>query len=176
MKELFQNYLYHAFHAMTKFDYMALGWVLFLSLLTIVLAAFIRHRGLSHFLLFLGFTLFFMGPPALKVTLDRYIRAADVNVTEYKALHYTHALLVKGTITNRGKVDYSHCDLVVVVRHIEHNPIKAYIAKIKPSFVAIKNWDGPLPVGDTQPFRILADGFNDKNGDFNLTIIPRCYP
>ncbi|NPA29366.1 MAG: DUF2393 domain-containing protein [Epsilonproteobacteria bacterium] len=174
MAELLKHYLFYTFHSLTKYDYMALGWVLFLAFLLMFLGAFVRRRGLSYFLLLLGMVLLFFGPPAVKVGLDRYIRKADVSLKESRFLRYSDALLLEGNLTNAGKVDYSSCDLVIVL-YRPRDFLGDWSPWLKPSVVRIKTLETPLEKGETKPFRILVDHLPKRN-DLNTTVTARCYP
>jgi hypothetical protein len=174
MADLLKHYLLYSFHSMTKYDYMAIGWVLFLSILFLILAAFVRRRGATYFLLFLGLVLLFFGPPMIKVALDNFIRAAEVETTKVKPLKYSRSLLLEGNLTNRGRIDFSSCDLVVSL-YRPNTPLKEWAAYLKPFRVAVVAIEAPLTRGETKPFRVLVDDFRVE-GDFNATLFARCYP
>ncbi len=174
MAEILRHYLHYTLHSLTKYDYMALGWILFLGFLLVVLALFIKKRAFSYFLLFLGLFLLFFGPPAIKYALDRYIRATDITVTKVKPLNYSRSLIVEGTLTNSGKIDYSTCDFVVSV-YRSRGPLKEMAAFLKPLKVHIEHYDLPLERGVSKPFRIIVDHFSSEK-DFNISVQARCYP
>ncbi|WP_456451476.1 DUF2393 family protein [Hydrogenimonas sp.] len=174
MTDLLRHYLAYSFHSLTKYDYMAIGWVLFLALLFLVLALFVKRRGTGYFLLFLGITLLFFGPPAIKVAMDRFIRPAAVTLERTKPLKFSHALLLEGTLANTGKVDYTACDLIVTL-YRPGTPLGRWAGYLKPYRVAFERLDAPLMRGEAKPFRILVDDFQNR-GDFNVTVIARCYP
>ncbi|WP_353661811.1 DUF2393 family protein [Hydrogenimonas sp. SS33] len=174
MAELLRYYLTYTFHSMTKYDYMAIGWILFLALLVMFLGAFVKRRGLSYFLLFLGLVLLFAGPPLIKVTMDAYIRAAAVHVTKVKSLRFSDTLIVEGDVTNRGRIDYSSCDLLLLVYRPD-TPLKSWAAWLKPKMVRVTPLDTPLPIATTKPFQLIVDHFNTEK-DFNVSVIARCYP
>ena len=174
MSEIFKHYLFYTFHSLTKYDYMALGWAIFLAFLLMFLGAFIKRRGLSYFLLLLGLLLLFVGPPAIKFGLDGLIRAASVTVDESRRLRYSDALLVEGEVHNDGKIDYTSCDLVVSL----YRPDKwlgAWSPILKPIRVYIHPFEEPLPKGVSKPFRILVDHLG-IGSDFNTSVTARCYP
>ena len=174
MAELLRHYLYYTFHSLSRYDYMAIGWVVFLALLLMILGAFVRKKGLSYTLLFVGLILFFAGPPAIKAVMDGYLRAADVTVTSAKALHYSRAAEVEGRIKNIGKIDFSRCDLVLIF----HAPAEGLWQKIasfsKPYAVRVEKIDSPLRPGQSVPFSILVEHY--AKTPFDLPPIPRCYP
>ena len=174
MADLLRFYLDYTFHSLTKYDLMAIGWVVLLALLMLIMAIFIKRRSLSYFLFFLGFVLFFFGPPAIKIALDRIIRATEVTVTAVKPLKFSQTLLLEGNITDRGKIDFSDCDLLIVTYRPD-TPLKTWAAWFKPRHVYLRRLNQPLLRGETKDFRLLVDPFYDR-GDFNVTVDARCYP
>ncbi|WP_236579127.1 DUF2393 family protein [Hydrogenimonas urashimensis] len=174
MTELLKHYLFYTFHSMTKFDVMAIGWILFLALLLVILAIFTKKRSFSYFLLFLGLLLLFIGPPAIKFAMDGYMRAADVTIERIKTLNYSHSLVVEGTVKNSGKIDFSSCDLLVLV-YRPTKPLGRWAAYLKPLKVHAEHFGTFLERGASKPFRIIVDHFR-KSDDFNVTVQARCYP
>ncbi|WP_456485922.1 DUF2393 family protein [Hydrogenimonas sp.] len=174
MSELLRHYFYYTFHSMSKYDYMAIGWILFLSLLLILLGIFVRKRSISFSLLFIGLALFFAGPPIIKFFLDNYLRSAEVSITSAKTLSYSHAAAVEGIIKNSGKLDFSHCDLVLIFHAPAHNGLSAVKSFMNPYAVHIEKLGFHLPKGEKRSFSILIDGY-DKT-PFKLTSLARCYP
>ncbi|WP_457593382.1 DUF2393 family protein [Hydrogenimonas sp.] len=174
MAEYLRSYLFYSLHSLTKYDYMAIGWILFLSLLFLVLAAVVKRRTLSYMLLFLGIFLLFVGPVAVKSILDRYLRAAEAQAEQTKLLTYSQSLLIEGSIKNSGDLDFDHCDLALLIYRPESNFLKRVAAQLKPITVRIEPLDFRLAKGESKPFRIIVDHFNTH--DFNLSLQPRCYP
>ena len=173
MAEYLRHYLHYTFHSLTKYDVMALGWVLFLAFLLMILGAFVRRKSLSYFLLLIGLSLLFAGPPAIKIAMDHYLRAAKVTVTNVKPLHYSHALLIEGDLTNEGRSDFSACDLVASID--THTSKKGFASLWNPERVFIQRIPGPIVKGETKPFRIIVDRFR-SDGDVNASVTARCYP
>ena len=174
MGELLRYELLYSIHSLTKYDIMAIGWVVFLAFLLMFLGAFLRRRALSYFLLFLGLVLLFLGPPAIKMAMDSYIRNAEVEVQSVKKLRFSPALILSGEVTNRGKVDFSSCDLVLSVYRPD-SLLGSRAAIFKPLRVEIAHLKEPILRGETKPFRITVDPFTVGN-DFNVTVRARCYP
>ena len=174
MAELLRYYLYYSIHSLTRYDYMALGWVIFLALLLLILALFVKRRGAAYSLLFLGMVLLFFGPPLIKIAMDRFIRAASAETSVIKPLKFSHALLLEGNVTNLSRSDFGSCDLVVSIYRPD-TPLKSWAAWLKPVRVYIQPDLFALRPHETKPFKIIVDHFTTK-GDFNVTVIPRCYP
>ncbi len=174
MAEYLRSYIFYTFQSLTKYDYMAIGWILFLALLLLILAAIVKRRTLSYFLLFVAVSLLFVGPVVVKGIMDRYLRVAKVDISKIKPLTYSRSLLIEGSITNSGRIDFKRCDLALIIYKQESNILKSVAARLKPMRVEIDSLDFPLPSGESKPFRIIVDHFNAH--DFNLSLQPRCYP
>ncbi len=174
MTELLRHYLLYSFHSLTKYDYMAIGWILFLAILLMVLGAFIKRRSLSYSLLFFGLFLLFFGPPVIKMAMDLYLRAATVTIEKVKPLNFSRSLIVEGTIENSGRIDFSSCDIVLSV-YRPNGLLKEWSAVLKPHRVDIEHFEMPLERGMAKPFKIIVDHFSNKD-DFNVSVRARCYP
>jgi hypothetical protein len=171
MTEILKHYLHYSFHSLTKYDYMAIGWILFLGFLLIVLALFLKKRALSYSLLFIGLFLLFFGAPVIKYAMDRYMRPAEIAVTKVKPLRYSHSLIVEGSVHNIGKIDYSACDLILSI-YRPRTALKELAALLRPMRVQIDHLSTPLERDASKPFRIIVDHFN--NGiDFNVSVQAR---
>ncbi len=174
MAELFRNYIYYTFDSLTKYDFMAIGWILFLSLLLFVLAALIKRKAISYTLLAFGLISIFIGLPAVKYIMDGYLRASKVHVLDKKLLRYSKSLVVKGTVENRSRLDFRRCDLALLIYRKYDNPLKQTAAFLKPIAVRIKHIDTPIKKDETKHFQIIVDHFTTR--DFNLNVLSRCYP
>ncbi len=174
MAEYLRSYIYYTFHSLTKYDYLAIGWILFLALLLLILAAIVKKRALSYLSLLTGVLLLFAGPVAVKITMDGYLRRAAVQVESVKRLNYSDSLIIEGKIENGSRLDFSHCDLAVSVYRPSSNFLERTAAVLKPVTVRIEHLESPLERNGTKPFRIIVDHFTTQ--EFNLTVQPRCYP
>jgi len=174
MTDFLRHYLHYSFHSLTKYDFMAIGWILFLAMLLLVLGAFVKRRSFAYFLLFFGMLLLFFGPPVIKIAMDTFIRSATVRIDKVKPLRFSRSLVVEGEVENSGKIDYSSCDLVLSV-YRPNGPLKEFAALLKPVRVQVESFEKPLERGVAKPFRILVDHFSSKN-DFNVSVQARCYP
>ncbi len=174
MAEYLRSYIYYTFHSLTKYDYMAIGWILFLAFLLLILAAVTKKRALSYLSLLAGVLLLFAGPVAVKIIMDGYLRRAAVHVESVKRLNYSDSLIIEGRIENGSRLDFSRCDLAVSVYRPSSNFLERTAAVLKPVTVRIEHLDSPLERSGTKTFRIIVDHFTTQ--EFNLTVQPRCYP
>ncbi len=174
MAEYLRSYIYYTFHSLTKYDYMAIGWILFLAFLLLILAAVIKKKGLSYLFLLTGVVLLFAGPVAVKSIMDSYLRKAEAAVESTKSLSYSNSIIIEGSLKNDSELDFSHCDLAVLIYRPADNFLKRTAAILKPIAVRIEHLDFPVTHNNSKPFRIIVDHFSTQ--EFNLTVQPRCYP
>ncbi len=174
MAEYLRSYIYYTFDSLTKYDYLAIGWILFLAFLLLILGAVAKKRALSYLSLLSGVLLLFAGPPAVKVIMDGYLRKAEAQIEKIKHLKYSGSLIIEGNLKNHSKLDFSRCDLAVSIYRPSSNFLERTAALLKPIRVEIEHIDSPLERNETKPFRIIVDHFTTQ--EFNLTVQPRCYP
>ena len=174
MAEFLRSYIFYTFNSLTKYDAAAIGWVIFLAILLLVLAAFIKKHSLQYIILFLAILLLFLGPFGTKVVLDNYLRNSDITLIKAKPLKYTDSVIVTGEITNSSRLPFQKCDIALLFIKPADNAFKkiANTLKAKKSFIWEMN--STLEKKETKQFKIIVDSFNMK--EFNLTIQPRCYP
>jgi len=174
MTEFLRSYIFYIFNSLTKYDAAAIGWVIFLAILLLVLAAFIKKHNLQYIILFLAILLLFLGPIGTKVVLDNYLRKADITIIETKPLKYTNSIIVTGTITNKSRLSFKKCDIAFLFVKPANNRLKqiANTLKAKKSFIWEMN--SMLEKKETKQFKIIVDSF--KMREFNLTVQSRCYP
>jgi len=137
MAEFLRSYIIYAFHSLTKYDAFAIGWVIFLAILLLVLAAFIKKHSLQYVILLLSILLLFLGPVGAKLVLDNYLRKADITITKAKPLKYTDSIIITGTITNESRLPFKKCDIALLFVKPANNTLKkiANTLKAKKSFL-----------------------------------------
>jgi len=174
MAEFLRSYIIYAFNSLTKYDAFAIGWVIFLAILFLTLAAFIKKHSLQYIILFLAILLLFFGPVGIKIVLDNYLRKADITLIKAKSLKYTDSVIVTGEITNNSRLPFEKCDIALLFVKPADNTLKkiANTLKAKKSFIWEMN--STLEKKETKQFKIIVDSFKMK--EFNLTIQSRCYP
>ena len=174
MAELLRYYLYYTFHSLTKYDFMAVGWLFFLSILLMLLGAFIKKRGIAYTFLFFGLLILFVGIPGIKYLLDQYIRASEVTLSKTKVLKFTPTAIIEGSLKNVGKIPYSKCDIVFVFQRPANNPLLQLKSLFHPQKIYFFTLQGPIAPGEAKPFEATVDDFHIKT--FNLRTYARCYP
>jgi len=174
MAEFLRSYLLYVSHSLTKYDAVAIGWVIFLSILLLVLSAFIKRHSLQYVILFLSILLLLFGPVGTKIVLDNYLRRADIAIIEAKPLKYSNSIIIKGTITNNSRLPFKKCDIALLFIKPAENILKKISNTLKPKLTYVWEMNSSLPKKETKQFKIIVDSFNMK--EFNLTVQSRCYP
>jgi len=175
MAEFLRSYLFYVFHSLTKYDVVAIGWVIFLAILLLVLAAFIKKHSLQYIILFLSILLLFFGPVGTKLVLDNYLRKADITIIKAKPLKYSNSVIVTGTITNNSRLHFKKCDIALLfTKPSSGNILEKITNTLKPIHTFIWDMNSTLAKKETKQFKIIVDSFMMK--DFNLTAQSRCYP
>ena len=174
MAEFLRSYIIYAFHSLTKYDAFAIGWVIFLAILLLVLAVFIKRHSIQYIVLSLSILLLFLGPVGTKFVMDNYLRKADVVINEAKVLKYSDSVIVVGTITNKSRLLFKKCDIALLFVKPADNILKKAANILKPKYIYIWDMNTSLEKKETKQFKIIVDSFKMK--DFNLTVQPRCYP
>jgi len=174
MAEFLRSYIFYIFSSLTKYDAVAIGWVVFLAILLLVLAAFVKKHNLQYIVLLLAILLLFLGPVGVKVVLDNYLRRADITLVKAKSLKYANSVIVAGTITNSSRLPFKKCDIALLFVKPADDEFRKVINMLKAKKSFIWEMDLALEKKETRQFNIIVDSFRMK--EFNLTIQPRCYP
>ena len=174
MSELLRHYFYYTFHSLTKYDFMAVGWLFFLSILLMLLSAFIKKKTVAYFLLLLGLLSIFIGIPGVKYLLDNYIRATEISISSAKVLKFTPTVIIEGSLKNIGKIPYSKCDLIFMFYKRSDTPLLKLKSLLHPKKIYFHTLKGPISPHESKPFVVTVDNFHMK--DFELENFARCYP
>jgi len=174
MAEFLRSYIFYIFNSLTKYDAAAIGWVIFLAVLLLVLAAFIKKQSLQYIILFLAILLLFLGPIGTKVVLDNYLRKADITITETKSLNFTDSVIITGSITNSSRLPFKKCDIAFLFVKPANNMLKQFANTLKTKKSFVWELNTTLERKETKQFKIIIDSF--KMREFNLTVQSRCYP
>lgn len=174
MNRIIQTYLDYFFHSFTKFDLFAIGWAILIALLLIVLAIFLKNKGIRFFILFLGLLLFFAAPPTIKIFLDLTIRKSTLKVDSVNTLKYARSLVVTGSLANEGKIPFSSCLLETRIFQPKLEGIAKTLTWIKPDRFETTLLSGPIAPGETKPFSLSVESFESR--EYNLSLVSRCYP
>lgn len=175
MQQKVTQFFHNFADALTIYDYLALTLLLLLFLLCIVLAIFARNRaGLAVFFALIAFTLLVAGPFGVKIALDSIIRSNSIEITNVQKLNFSDALVIDGTLTNKGKVNFSKCDIKVSVVKEYANQYLQMLFNLKPIMTKKHTVEG-IEIAQSVQFNIVIDQFTLNDG-FITNAKGECYP
>jgi len=163
-------------HALTLYDYVAFGWLLFLFLIILTLAILLGRKKprLAISLIMMTILLMFVAPFGLKYFLDKTVRKVDVVMDKVSKLHFASSLIVTGHLSNDGKVPFQKCRINAKVFKIDENKYKNMLNSLKPlrnkTIVVDKN----ISQGEEAVFKIVFENFKTTK-DYNVSLSAECY-
>jgi len=160
-------------HTLSMYDYILFGSAVFLFFLFIILALLLRNRfALAISLVLLGFATLLLGPTLGYIALHHYLYKNEVELLSQKRLHFTQAVVVKGTLTNKSRFDFKECKVTATAYKVTSNQYKNYVYRLKPlKKMSILLED--IPKGQTRKFKILVEPFTYKK-DYNISLGADC--
>ncbi len=160
LKARILDYLHH----LTKYDYIAYGWLLGILIGFLLLAVVLSGRKpkTSLFFILIVLILMLIGPFGMKYALDQTVRKVvliEQNVTE---LPFARNLIVLGKIKNLGRVDMAGCRIFVDVVKKDENRYKQLLYRLKPLRKEVLAINQKVPKGKEMPYKIVFDHFKLK--------------
>jgi len=158
---------------LVTYDYILFGSVFILFILFIILAIILRKKvALSIFLILLSFLILVLGPTLGYIKMHDYLFKNSCELISQKRLSFTPAVVVKGSIINESKVDFSSCKITASVYKSSKNIIKKHIYPLKP-LKKMSIWQENILKGETKKFKIIVEPFTYKK-DYNISIKASC--
>ena len=155
------------------YDYILFGVSFTLFILFIILALLLRRKLiLAVFILLLGFATLVLGPTLGYLQMHKYLFKNSVHVISQKKLNFVQAVILKGTVTNESKFDFSECKITAEVYKVTKNKYKNYLFRLKP-FMKMSIIQRDLPKGQTREFKIIIEPFQYQK-DFNVSVGANC--
>jgi len=169
MKEKIVAFVHH----LLIYDYILFGVSFTLFLLFIILAILLRNRfGIAVFSVLLGFAFLVLGPTVGYLELHKFLFKNTTQIISQKRLHFVDAILVRGTLRNESKFNFTECKVIATVYKSTSSRLKNYIYKIKPlkrSALILYN----IPQGTTKKFNLFVEPFRYSK-EYNLTLGASC--
>jgi hypothetical protein len=175
MQQKITLFFYDFADALTLYDYLGFVLLFLLFVLCVVLAVVSSQKLLTAlFFAFLSFMLLVAGPFGVKIGFDHFIRANEVEITKMQKMHYSDSLLVEGTITNIGKIDFSYCKITIkAVKAVENEHLQMLYSFKPYATKVIQSAD--IPMNEVENFKAVIDNFTLKEG-FTVLGKGACYP
>ena len=158
---------------LTLYDYLLFGGSVLLFILLLILAILLRRRTAMAFLCtLLAIATILLVPTYGYVKLNDYIYKHDLTVTEIRALEFTDALIVRGTLANRSKRDFDYCTLTAGAYKVTHNPVLDLLYRFNP-FRSGSVTETEVARGEQIDFKIFVEPFSYTK-DYNVSIGATC--
>lgn len=160
-------------HNLIFYDYILFGAIFTLFMFLIILAVLVRRKiGLAIFLVIFSFVLLFFGPIVGYLQMHKYLYKNTLTLKSEKRLTFTDAIVVKGSLKNDSKFNFSSCKITAVVVKRSTNSLKNYLFSFKPlQKMSIVIDD--VPVGVQNDFKIIVEPFTYKQ-DYNISLEADC--
>lgn len=160
-------------HNLIFYDYILFGGVFALFIVLIILAILVRRKiGLAIFLVIFSFVLLFFGPIVGYVKMHKYLYKNTLTLNSEKRLTFTDAIVVKGSLKNDSKFNFSSCKVTAVVVKSSSNAIKNYLFSFNPlQKMSIVMYN--VPKGAQNNFKIIVEPFTYKK-EYNISLEADC--
>jgi len=154
-------------------DYLLFGASFVLFIFFILIGILLRRRIiLALFFILLGFLILLLGPTLGYIKMHKYLFKNSVTLTTQKKLTFTKAIVLKGSLKNESKRNFSSCKINASVYVVTSNKYKNYLKKLKPfqnTSIVLKD----ISVGQTKEFKMFIDPFTYSR-DYNISIGADC--
>ncbi len=170
MKHQINNFL----AGLVTYDYIFFAAVALLFILLLVLAVVLRNRlTLAVLIILFAFIELILGSTLGYKSMHAYLYKAELEVTEFKALEFTDALVLKGTLTNASKLPFTHCDVTAGAYKVSGNSLLDMLYPLNPFAKASIVVKQDLAVGESVDYKIIIEPFTYSN-EYNITTGVRC--
>lgn len=176
MLENFKQNLIDYTNALTLYDYVAFGWLLFLFSIILTLAILLGRKKptLAIFLVMITILLMFVAPFGVKYFLDTTVRKVVVVTDKVSKLHFASSLIIAGHLSNDGKVPFQRCRITAKVFKIDENRYKNILNNLKPLVEKTIVVDKNISKGEEAVFKIVFENFKYTD-DYNVSLSGECY-
>jgi len=155
------------------YDYVLFGSIFILFILFILLAVVLRDKTkIAVFLTFFAFLLLFVGPVVGYVQMHKILFKNSVELISQKKLHFTKAVVVKGSIKNESKFNFKSCKIIASAYKVSTNAIKNMIFPFNP-FKKMSILEYDIKKGETREFKIIVEPFTYSK-EYNISIGAEC--
>ncbi len=155
------------------YDYVLFGGVFILFILLIIFGILQRKKvGLAIFFICLSFLILILGPTLGYLKMHSYLFKNETQLSSQNKLTFTQAIVVKGTLLNKSKVDFQTCKITASASKISGNALKDYIFSFNP-LIRMPILEYNIPKGELREFKIIIEPFTYSK-DYNISVEARC--
>ena len=120
----------------------------------------------------MAFSSILLGPTVGYVKLHEYLFKNSTELVSQKRLSFTEAIVIKGTLTNESKRNFSSCKITASVYKVTSNKLKNYLTKLKP-FKKTSIIEDDIAMTQTREFKIIVEPFRYTR-DYNISLGADC--
>ncbi len=155
------------------YDYILFGGVFVLFILFIILGIILRKKiFLAVLLILLAFAILILGPTLGYQEMHKFLFKNTTTITSQKKLEFTQAIVVKGTLKNESKFNFSTCRITTKVHKVSKNEYKNYLYAFK-TIQKASILEENIVKGQTINFKLFIEPFTYSK-DYNLSIGAKC--
>lgn len=161
-------------HSLMVYDYILFGVVIALFILFLLLAVILHKKMLlSVLLILLSFATLILGPTLGYMALHNYLYKSSYTIDEVKALEFSQALVIRGSIQNQSHRDFKNCKITAKVYKVANNVLFDLLYPLNPFKKTSILSDHVLEKNATQAFKIIVEPFTYKK-DYNVSLGVNC--
>ncbi len=169
MVELFREFL----NDLIVYDYILFGLLLLFFLICIVFVVLLRKKVfLSSSIFILSFGVLLGGSTFGYGALHKYLYAHTLEIKESKKLVYSPAVVVRTTLTNNSKRDFSKCKIIVVLHKKHKYEFLDELYKLKP-IAKMTIIEQDIDINSSRDTKFLITPF-EYSGDFGVEARAKC--
>jgi len=155
------------------YDYILFGGIFFLFILFLILTILLRQKFfLAMVMLFTSFVILFAGPYFGYIEMHKFLFKNSTTLISQKKLHFTQAVIVKGTLTNESKFDFKSCTITASAYKVSGNPVKDFLFPFNP-FKKMSIIEEDIQRGEIREFKIIVEPFIYTK-DYNISLGASC--
>lgn len=155
------------------YDYILFGAVFFLFILFIILGIVLRKKPFfAVIFILLGFATLLLGPTLGFFKMHELLFKNKTQLLSQKKLQYSEAVVVKGSVTNESKRNFSSCKITASAYGVSSNALKNYLKKLKP-FQKMSILEEDIAKSETREFKIIVEPFRYSR-DYNISLKADC--
>ncbi len=155
------------------YDYILFGSAFILFILFIILGIVLRKKiFLALIFILLAFAILLLAPTLGYVKMHDFLFKNTTIISSQKRLEFTQAIVVKGTLANTSKFNFSTCRITARVHKVSKNEYKNYIYAFK-TIQKSSIIEEEIQKGQTINFKLFIEPFTYSK-DYNLSIGAKC--
>jgi len=170
MKTKIANFI----HNLLVYDYILFGVVIALFILFLILAVVLHKKTLvSVVLVLLSFVILLLGPTLGYKILHNYLFKTTHTIEEVKALEFSQALIVKGTLSNDSQRALHKCKVTAQVYKVANNAVLDMLYPLNPFKKTSIVLPDVLEKNSTVAYKIIVEPFTYTK-DYNVSLGVNC--